>query len=129
MDNQCKNIQNQMADYILGTLKKDQIDFFEQHINECEQCRKKLQLLENENRLLVQLGNDLDDGMAERKCRAMENLDNTKQNRHSEANSIWRKIMNSRITQLSTAAILIFGALFGSRGCWIRGRSGADRRG
>jgi len=112
MDNQCKNIQNQMADYILETLKKEQIDFFEQHINECEQCRKILQLLENENRLLVQFGNDLDAGMLERKVRAIENLNNSKQDKHSEANSIWRKIMNSRITQLSTAAILIFGTLF-----------------
>ena len=112
MDNHCKNIQNQMADYILGTLKNEQIDFFEQHINECEQCRRNLQLLENENRLLVQFGNNLDAGMAERKGRAMEKLNNSTRDEHSEANSIWRKVMNSRITQLSTAAVLIFGILF-----------------
>ena len=101
-----------MAGYILGTLKKEQIDVFEHHVSKCERCRKDLQLLENENRLLVQFGNALDAGMAERRGRAIENLNNSKQDRHSEANSTLRKIMNSRITQFSTAAILILGALF-----------------
>ena len=111
MDNNCKNIQNQMADYILGTLKKEQADVFELHIKECERCRRNLQLLENENRLLVQFGKDLDAGMVERKGKTLEILNSRKQDRHSEANSIWRKIMNSKITQLSTAAILILGVL------------------
>ncbi len=101
-----------MADYILGTLKKELIDVFEQHISKCERCRRDLQLLENENHLLVQFGKDLDAGMTERKGKAIENLNNRKQDKHSEANSILRKIMKNRITHLSTAAVLIFGVLF-----------------
>ena len=111
MDNPCKKIQNKMADYILGLLDKEQTDALNEHISRCSRCEKYLQSLENENRLLTQLGRNLDTGMTARKGKVLEALSNSTPALHREAVSIWRMIMKNRITKLVAVAVIILAVL------------------
>ena len=111
MDNPCKKIQNKMADYILGLLDKEQTDALNEHISRCSRCEKYLQSLENENRLLTQLGRNLDTGMTARKGKVLEALSNSTPALHREAVSIWRMIMKNRTIKFAAAAVIILAAL------------------
>ncbi len=111
MNNRCQKIQNQIPDYILGLLGKEQTDTLNEHISQCSRCKKHLQSLENENRLLMQLGRNLDTGMTVRRERAVEALSNSTPTLHREAVSRWRMIMKNRITKLAAAAVIILAAL------------------
>ena len=54
MDDYCENIQNLLADYILGILKAEDCDQVNKHINQCPACRQYKQTLEDENLVLKQ---------------------------------------------------------------------------
>jgi hypothetical protein len=111
MDNLCKKIQNQIPDYILGILDEGQTAAINEHISRCSRCKKYLQSLENENRLLTQFGQNLDVSIATRQARAIATLCQSTPILHREANSIWRTIMKNRITKFAAAAVIILAVL------------------
>ena len=110
MDSQCENIRNQLADYILGTLKREQVDLINEHIGQCEPCRKYKESLENESRLLVEYGNEIESDMPARKDRAIETLNHSTTSQH-KTSTIWSSIMNNKITKIAAAAVIIFAVL------------------
>jgi uncharacterized protein YciI len=111
MDSQCENIQNQAADYVLGILDKEKSETFNQHIRECKKCRDYLKSLENENRLLMQLGRNLDATMKDRQGRAMEAISLSEPAAFAKTQSVWSMIMKKRITKFAAAAVFILAAL------------------
>ncbi len=106
MDSHCEKIQNQMADYILGILDQEEIEIFNQHIGNCQQCREHLQSLEKENRLLMQFGRNLEVDMSARQGRAIEALRHPRPTAYRNTNSIWSIMMHKRITKLAAAAVV-----------------------
>ena len=90
MDNDCENIRNQMADYILGILDRGQIGTFDRHIGECKQCSEHLQSLEKEKSLLLQLGQNIDADMDVRCERAIKALSLQTPKDYRKTNSIWK---------------------------------------
>ncbi len=107
MDNLCRKIQNQIPDYILGILDEGQSAALNEHISRCSQCEKYLLSLENESRLLTQLGRNFDNDMPARQGRAIEALRDSTPILHREAFWIRRTIMKNRIVKLAAAAVII----------------------
>ena len=108
MDSHCEYIQNQVADYILGILDQEQIEIFNRHLDGCQLCREHLQSLENQNRQLIQFGQDLNASMKKRQDRAIETLSHSRPTAHKNTKSIWSIIMHKKITKLAAAAVIIF---------------------
>ena len=77
MNNLCSKMQDKMADYILEALSQQEMDILEEHTNKCSECRKHVQILENEKRSLLDLGKLLRVRMEAGKDRVIEALNNS----------------------------------------------------
>jgi hypothetical protein len=111
MSNPCEKMRDKIADYILGVLSRDEVQTLQKHITECIECKQYCQGLQNQKQLLVQLGQQLDAGMANRQEKVIEALNRSTSKSHIEQFSKWRKIMKSRITKIAAAAVIIIAAL------------------
>ncbi len=109
MDSQCEKIRNQMADYIIGILDREQSDILKRHIGECKKCSEYLKSLEEENSLLTQLGQNIDADMDVRCQRAIKTLTTLKDNKKEK--SIWCIIMHKKITKFAAAAVIILAVI------------------
>ncbi|MFC1603458.1 zf-HC2 domain-containing protein [Planctomycetota bacterium] len=113
MNSSCDKFHDQMADYILGILSIEEINVINQHIDQCPGCRQYMQALENENRILMQFGKDLDTTMTARQDRAIEALSGSAPTSLREGISIWRTIMKNRITKYAATAVIILVMIIG----------------
>jgi hypothetical protein len=106
MNNPCEKIQDQIADYVLGVLRQEEIDVLDTHISQCPRCREYTESLQSEKRSLLQFGKTLDSEMDARQTKVIEAL-NQVSIKKAQLLSISRKIMKSPIIKLSTAAVII----------------------
>lgn len=109
MDNPCREMQDLLAGRILGLLDEEQASVLKDHLSRCLKCRKYLQSLENENRLLVQFSKDLEATMAARRDRVIQALNRAGPTARTEALPMRRTIMKSKITKLTAAAVIFVG--------------------
>ncbi len=107
MNGPCQQMQDKMADYVLGVLNELEIDALCEHLRECAECTEYMRALEDENRLLVQLGKQVEADMASREDKLIEALNRSEPTVHIEPLSSWRQIMKSPITKLAIAATVI----------------------
>lgn len=107
MDSRCEKIQNQLADYILGILSAEEINVINEHIGECLACRQYKQALEDENRILLQFGEDNKKTMAARLDKVIEALNNSSRIICRQKFSLWRMIMKNNKIKLSAAVLMI----------------------
>jgi anti-sigma factor RsiW len=66
MNKPCENMKDKIADYVLGILGDDEIKNLEKHIEQCPGCRERLESLQKEREVLLQLCNNLENGMKAR---------------------------------------------------------------
>jgi len=109
----CDKMQEKIADYVLGILSKEESDALAEHINSCATCSQYVQELQNENRLLLQLGEKLDAEMTIRRDKVIEALNRHSPTARAKVLSIGRIIMKSPITKLAAAAVIIIAVLVG----------------
>jgi hypothetical protein len=104
-------MQEKIADYVLGIFSKEESDTLAEHLNSCSDCSQYAQALQNENNLLLQLGEKLDAGMTIRQDKVIEALNHHSPIARFRLLLIWRKIMKSPITKLAAAAVIVVTAL------------------
>jgi len=109
----CEKMQEKIADYLLGILSKEESDSLAEHISSCTDCSKYAQALQNENSLLLQLGEKLDADMTIRQDKVIEAIKNHSPSTRTKVFSIGRIIMKSRMTKLAAAAVIIIAILAG----------------
>jgi len=106
MDSPCEKIQNQLADYILGILSAEECENVDKHVSQCPECRQYKRTLEDENRILMQFGKDLEATMPSRFDKVIEALNRSAPAACGKAFSIWRTIMSNRIARIAVAAVM-----------------------
>ena len=74
MNRPCPEMQDKVADYVLGALDSEQTEALEKHLGGCEACRQYAQRLQHEAQSLVALGRRLDADMEARRDRVIEAL-------------------------------------------------------
>jgi anti-sigma factor RsiW len=74
MNRPCPEMQDKIADYVLGALDTRQTEALQQHLAACEGCRKYAQSLQEQAQLLVALGRNLDTDMESRQDKVIEAL-------------------------------------------------------
>lgn len=104
-------MQEKIADYVLGILSKEESDTLAEHLSSCADCNQYVQALQNENRLLLQLGRKLDTDITIRQNKVIEALNHHSLTARFKLFLIWRKIMKSPITKLAAAAVIVIIAL------------------
>lgn len=121
MNNPCEKMRDNIADYILGLLGQEEIEALNKHINQCFQCKEYTKSLQSEKRSLLQFGETLDSEMDARQAKMIEALNQISTGK-IRLFSIWRTIMQSRITKFAAAAVIFIAVLIG-----VKIMSGSDR--
>jgi anti-sigma factor RsiW len=106
MNRPCPEMQDKIADYVLGALSSEQIEALQQHLVACETCRQYAESLEKQAQALVAFGCEIDANMDSRRERAMEALQNV-----SPAETGATRICPSvgGFLRMSVAAVLVLG--------------------
>jgi hypothetical protein len=108
----CEKMQEKITDFVLGILSKQESDALAEHVSSCPDCSQYLRALQNENRLLLQLGDKLDADMTIRQDKVIEALKRQSPTAQTKVLSIGRIIMKSKITKLAAAAVIVVVAFF-----------------
>jgi len=74
MNRPCPEMQDKVADYVLGALDSQQVEALQEHLAGCEACWQYAQSLQEQAQSLVELGRRLDADMEARRDRVMEAL-------------------------------------------------------
>ena len=113
MSGPCQQTRDNIADYVLGALSELEIDALREHLRGCPDCTEYMRALEEENRLLVRLGEQVQADMTSREQKVIEALNRSAPTVHIERLSLWISIMKSRITKLAAAAVIAVALLYG----------------
>ncbi len=76
MSKPCPQMQDRIADYILGALDAQQTQALREHLAGCDACRQYAQGLEEQASSLIALGREIEAGMKARQDRVIEVLQN-----------------------------------------------------
>jgi len=112
MNNQCEIIKDKIADYVLGNLSREETDALGKHISQCSRCREYTEFLQDERRLLLRFVKELDTQMNARQAKVIEALKEIPSEKTRQF-SLWRAIIQSRITRYAAAAVIIASVLLG----------------
>ncbi|MCL5279223.1 MAG: zf-HC2 domain-containing protein [Planctomycetes bacterium] len=74
MNGPCPEMQDRIADYVLGALDTEQAEALQKHLDGCEACRRYAQSLQDETQSLVALGRQFDADMGARRDKVIEAL-------------------------------------------------------
>jgi len=112
----CTGCKEKLVELAEGLLSESQSQIVKEHLKDCQQCRSELEELKELGERLTcdsekrQQGS-LEDAVFNQIIRQQRQL--LKQaDRNNRQLRIWRQIMNSKITKLATAAVIIMGILF-----------------
>jgi anti-sigma factor RsiW len=75
MNRPCAEMQEHIADYVLGALESEETGVLRAHLGGCANCRQYLQSLEAQGRALVSLGEQVGADMSARQDRAIQALE------------------------------------------------------
>jgi anti-sigma factor RsiW len=74
MNRPCPEMQDKVADYVLGALDTQQAEALEKHLGGCEACQQYARSLQDETQALVALGRRCDADMEARRDKVIEAL-------------------------------------------------------
>ena len=119
MNQPCPQMQDRIADYVLGVLDPQQTETLQEHLAVCEACRQYVQSLKGQARSLVALGSQIDADMEARQDRVIEALQAASPVEESSTRVI---PLRRGFLRMAVAAVLVLGAGV-SIGRWTAPRS------
>lgn len=112
MNSDCHRFRGRIADFVAGTLARQDSRELQEHLSTCESCRDHMLALRQEDGTLVEYFAGLDENMTDRQERALQRIECFDMNGRTDTIPIWRKIMRSRYSRFATvAAILVLAAV------------------
>ncbi|MFA5865032.1 MAG: tetratricopeptide repeat protein [Phycisphaerae bacterium] len=109
----CREWQSQIEAFVTGTLSTPRTDSLNQHLNNCDSCRKYLENLRDDHNHLTEFSNITNTTISRLEQNVLAAIAQVPMEQPSNTISIWRKIMKNRITKLATAAALILAVFYG----------------
>lgn len=107
MNTACLDMQDRIADYVLGALDAAEAQEVRAHLARCRACREYLTRLESQDKALVALGQRVQVDMEARQERVIEALSNTACVDTRAGRSAFRWI---RLVRLAAAAVIVLAA-------------------
>jgi hypothetical protein len=102
-------MQDKIADYVIGTLSKEEIYAVEQHTAQCPQCRQYMDALQRQSSTLGQWAEQLQGRMTSQEDKIIAALEHVDQQQPQPA---WKTVIHSNLTRLAAAALFILGIGF-----------------
>ena len=113
MENTCENIQEQILELITGDLSAEKAAELRHHISRCSACSKYLKALQGDDRLLGDFVEVMQPTVAGLEQNVIGTLNRSTSDKAANFASIWRIIMESKITKLAAAAAIVIVVLIG----------------
>jgi len=113
MEDICRNIQEQILELITGTLSAEKAAELQRHISSCPACRKYLQVMQADDKLLGGFAEAMQPTVARLEGNVIDALGCRPLDKTVHTIPIWRKIIKSRITKFAAAAVIIIAVLIG----------------
>lgn len=114
MKSECDIIRDLIADSFTETPATEQARHLDEHLPGCPDCRSYAEALRHEDLLLARLTAGIAADIPGRKEQLLQALSRP-QSRQANLSIGWRRIMTSRMTKLTAAAIAIAAAILGLR--------------
>ena len=107
MNRPCPQMQDKVADYVLGALDAQQAEALQEHFAGCEACRQYAQSLQEQAQALVALGCRIDADLETRRDKVVEALQDV-----SPVQTSTRRLFPpvGGFLRMSVAAVLVLGA-------------------
>jgi hypothetical protein len=107
MEDICQNIQEQMPEFIGGTLSAERTAELQQHVDSCPACSEYLKALQADDKLLGDFAQAMQQVVNRLEKNVMDTLSRTASSKPVSPKSIWRIIINSKAAKLAAAAVLL----------------------
>lgn len=107
MNRPCPEMQDHIADYVLGALDDKRVEALEQHLSACERCRDYLERLRGHDGALVALGAEVEQGMTGRREKVIQALQDVVPVEPTVGRVLPRV---NRLVRMAVAAVLVLGA-------------------
>ena len=108
MNKPCEKMKDKITDYVLGILDEDEIANLEKHIEQCSACKERLENLQKERKVLLELGENIESGMNEREESVIAALEKVSNKKSTDS-----KIFYNGLFRLATAAAIVIVAIIG----------------
>lgn len=109
MNGLCRQMQDKIADYVIGALSKEETDAVNQHTAQCPQCRAYMEAMQRQGGTLSQWAEEVQSRMPSQEDKVIAALEDVRPQR---AQSVWRIVAHSNLARLTAAALLILGIGF-----------------
>lgn len=111
MQDDCKNVQNQMAELVTGTLPAEEAAELQGHVSTCAACQAYLKALQADDVLLGEFVESMQPAVARIEGKVTEALNREPSSRPARAILIWRTIIKSKVTKIAAAAVIAIALL------------------
>ena len=109
MNKPCPNMQDMIADYVLGILGSGQQETVTDHIASCQACAAYCDAINREHEALERLGQDVQDGLPARRDKVIDAL---RSYTPAQPHPLWIRILTSGAARLAVAAVVLITAGF-----------------
>ncbi|MHC4517180.1 MAG: zf-HC2 domain-containing protein, partial [Planctomycetota bacterium] len=106
MDRPCEDMQERIADYVLGALDEREAEVVRDHLGECEACRAYMRDLTEQGEALTALGQQVQDDMHAREDTVIEALEAISAPAGEPG---WVLPWTGRLLRTAVAAVLVLG--------------------
>jgi len=106
MKKACRDMQERIADYVLGVLDEPQAQQVREHLSECSQCQAYMQALTAQSEALTALGRQVEADMEARQDRVLEALEEVPA---VASHAGWALPRVGRLARIAVAAVLVLG--------------------
>jgi hypothetical protein len=120
MEKNCENIQQQIPEFITGTLPAEKTAELQHHIDQCPKCSKYLEALQADDKLLGDFAEAMQPRVARLENNVIDALQSKLLEKPGRAVSILRTVLKSPIARFAAAAVLLIS--FGYVGGWFSSR-------
>jgi hypothetical protein len=120
MENGCKDIQEQIPEFITGTLSAEKTAELQHHIDRCANCSKHLEALQADDKLLGDFAAAMQPRVARLENNVIDSLQCRLSEKPSRAIPMLRAVLRSRMVRFAAAAVLLIS--FGYFGGWLSSR-------
>lgn len=113
MENICQNIQEQIIEYVTGTLPSKKIAILQAHISQCEVCRKYLEAHQADDKLFKDFAKTLQPVISRIEDNVIGAIYSEGTTKPINTISVLGVIMRNRITKFAVAAVIIIAVFIG----------------
>jgi len=106
MENNCREIREQILEFVSGTLPAQDVADLQTHIDKCSSCSRYLETIRADDKVLGEFAGSMQPTIARLEDNVIEVLTGGLSTK-TVRSTLWRTIVKSPVTKLAAAAVII----------------------